>query len=170
MTMRKLLQTLLPLLLLAACSSQQGDDLDQFINESGKNMKGKVDPLPSVTPYVPVAFNADGTLSDPFVPRKAMSKSTSSLQPDTERPKDPGESYPLESLQFVGVLTKTKQQRVMLKTPDNTMLEAKVGDHIGQNYGLITTITDNEIQLKEIVQDETTGEWVERRTSITLQE
>jgi len=156
-------------LLLAACSGGEGDDLDKFIRNSGDGLKGKVDPLPEVRPYKTVDFNADGTLVDPFVPRKAVSK-VGGVQPDLDRPKDPGENYPLESLKFVGAVSKNKQQRALLKTPDNLMLEVKVGEHIGQNLGLVTSITDTEIRLKEIVQDELSGDWVERPTSVIMQE
>lgn len=156
-------------LLLSACSGGEGDDLDKFIRESGNGLKGKVDPLPEVRPYQSVDFNADGSLADPFVPRKAVTK-VGGVQPNLDRPRDPGENYPLESLKFVGSVSKGKQQRALLKTPDNLMLEVKVGEHIGQNFGLVTGITDSEIKLKEIVQDELSGDWVERPTSVTLQE
>lgn len=160
---------ILMLLALAACSGGDGDDLDKFIRNSGNDLKGKVDPLPEVRPFQTVDFNADGTLNDPFVPRKAVSN-TGNVQPNLDRPKDPGENYPLESLKFVGVVSKNKQQRALLKTPDNLMLEVTLGEHIGQNYGLVTAISDTEISLKEIVQDELSGDWVERPTSVTLQE
>ncbi|MBU3736586.1 MAG: pilus assembly protein PilP [Methylobacterium sp.] len=156
-------------LLLAACSGGEGDDLDKFIRNSGDGLKGKVDPLPEVRPLKTVDFNADGTLVDPFVPRKAVSN-VGGVQPDLDRPKDAGENYPLESLKFVGAVSKNKQQRALLKTPDNLMLEVKVGEHIGQNLGLVTSITDTEIRLKEIVQDELSGDWVERPTSVIMQE
>lgn len=163
------LTAILTALLLAACSSGEGDDLDKFIKESGKNLKGQVDPLPVVRPYQSVDYNADGALVDPFVPRKAVSK-VGGVQPNMDRPREPAESYPLESLKFVGSVSKGKVQRALLKTPDNLMLEVKVGEHIGQNFGLITAITDTEINIKEIVQDELSGDWVERPTSVVLQE
>ena len=156
-------------LMLGACSGGEGDDLDKFIRESGNGLKGKVDPLPEVRPYESVEFNADGTLVAPFVPRKALNK-VGGVQPNLDRPREPGESYPLESLKFVGSVSKAKQQRALLKTPDNMMLEVKVGEHVGQNFGLVTSITDSEIILKEIVQDEVSGDWIERQTSIILQE
>jgi type IV pilus assembly protein PilP len=82
--------------LLTACGSGEGDDLDQFIRDSGKGLKGKVDPLPEVVPYVPAIFNADGALHDPFKPRKAQVKS-GGLQPNLNRPREALEAFPLES-------------------------------------------------------------------------
>jgi type IV pilus assembly protein PilP len=44
-----------------------------------------------------------------------------------------------------------------------------VGDYLGQNYGRILRITETEVALREIVQD-AAGEWIERNTSLQLQE
>jgi type IV pilus assembly protein PilP len=52
---------------------------------------------------------------------------------------------------------------------DALLYHVKVGDHIGQNYGRITSITETDIGLREIVQD-AAGEWVERNTNLQLQE
>jgi type IV pilus assembly protein PilP len=35
---------------------------------------------------------------------------------------------------------------------------------------MITKITDSEVELKEIVQDELSGDWIERVSSLPLQE
>jgi type IV pilus assembly protein PilP len=47
--------------------------------------------------------------------------------------------------------------------------QAKVGNYVGQNFGMITNITDGAIEIKEVVQD-ASGEWVERKTKLELQE
>jgi len=44
-----------------------------------------------------------------------------------------------------------------------------VGQYLGQSYGRITSINETAIQLREIVQD-ATGDWIERTTSLELQE
>ena len=48
--------------------------------------------------------------------------------------------------------------------------QAKTGNYAGQNYGRITQITDSEVVLTEIVQDELSGDWVERVSTLVLQE
>lgn len=154
---------------LVACSSGDGDDLDQFMRDAAKDMKPKVTPLPEVKPYVAFQYNADGTLVDPFRARKALSKS-GTLQPNLNRPKEPMEAYPLESLKYVGLLSKNKLTFALIKTPDNSVQQVKVGNYVGQNFGRVTKITDNEIQLDEIVQDELSGDWVERVSKLALQE
>jgi type IV pilus assembly protein PilP len=154
---------------LVACNGDEGDDLDKFIRESAKDMRPKIKPLPEVKPYIALQYNADGKLSDPFRSRKASNKS-SVLQPNTSRPKEPMEAYPLESVKYVGQLSKSKLTYALLLTPDNGVQQVKVGSYVGQNFGMITKITDSEIVLKEIVQDELSGDWIERVSNLALQE
>ena len=154
---------------LFACSSGEGDDLDKFMANAGNEMGKSVEPLPEVLPYIPLQYNADGILSDPFKARKAISKS-GSLQPNVNRPKEALENYPLESLKYVGSLSKNNSTFALVKTPDNTVQQVKKGNYLGPNFGLITAINENAIDIKEIIQDDLTGDWVERNASINLQE
>ena len=156
-------------LTLLACGDGEGDDLDNFIKNSAKDMKPKIKPLPEVKPYLALQYNADGSLSDPFRSRKASNK-TGVLQPNMSRPKEPMEAYPLESIKYVGQLSKSKLTYALLSTPDNGVQQVRLGNYIGQNFGMITKITDSEIVLKEIVQDELSGDWIERVSNLPLQE
>jgi type IV pilus assembly protein PilP len=154
---------------LFACSNDEGDDLDNFIKNAAKDMRPKIKPLPEVKPYLALQYNADGKLSDPFRSRKASSKS-GILQPNMSRPKEPMEAYPLESIKYVGQLSKINLTYALLLTPDNGVQQVKVGNYVGQNFGMITKITDSEVVLKEIVQDELSGDWIERVSNLPLQE
>lgn len=155
--------------LLVACDGGQGDDLDKFMATAANDMSKGVEPLPEVLPYLPLQYNADGTLSDPFRARKAANKS-GALQPNTNRPKEALEAYPLESLKYVGSLSKNKLSYALIKTPDNTLQQVKLGNYIGPNFGLVTQINESAVVIKEIIQDDLTGDWVERNSSINLQE
>lgn len=157
-------------LLLVACQGGKGDDLDQFMAEAAQNMHPRVEPLPEVKPYTPLEYNADGSLNDPFKARKAATSSGSSLQPNLNRPREPLESYPLESLKFVGTIEKTKLKYALVRAPDNTVQQVRVGNYLGQNFGMVTNITESSVTLKEIVQDEMTGDWTERTASMSLQD
>jgi len=155
--------------MLMACGSGNGDDLDEFMASAGNDMSKGVEPLPEVLPYIPLQYNADGTLTDPFRARKATSK-TSALQPNMNRPKEALEAYPLESLKYVGMLSKNKLTYALVKTPDNTVQQVRVGNYLGPNFGLVKAINENAIDIKEIIQDDLSGDWVERNASINLQE
>lgn len=163
----------LPLLLclaLVACGPGEGDDLDKFMQNSATDLKIKVDPLPEVKPYVPVQYNADNLLNDPFKPRKSLSNKTGGIQPNLNRPKELLETFPLESLKYVGSLSKQKLKYALIKTPDNGIQQVKLGNYVGQNFGIVTEISESAVMLKEIVQDETTGDWTELSSSLSLQE
>lgn len=153
---------------LFGCSAGEGDDLDQFMANAPKTMSTKVEPLPQVQAYTPLQYNVDGSLSDPFKLRKVAGAGT--FQPNLNRPKEPLESYSLENLKYVGALTKNKTNYALIKTPDNTLHQLKIGNYLGTNYGLVTAINDSEVTLKEIIQDELSGDWVERVSSLSLQE
>jgi type IV pilus assembly protein PilP len=154
---------------LLGCNGDKGDDLDKFMATAANDMGKGVEPLPEVLPYMPLQYNADGTLSDPFKARKASNKS-GSLQPNTNRPKEALEAYPLESLKYVGSLSKNKLSYALIKTPDNTIQQVKTGNYVGPNFGLVTKIDESAIEIKEIIQDDLTGDWVEHNSSINLQE
>lgn len=159
--------------MLSACGGEEGDDLDKFIRESGNGLKGKVEPLPEVKPYVPAVYNADGSLNDPFKPRKALAVKSGGLQPNLNRPREALEAFPLESLQLVGVIRSGKLKVALLKTPDNNVQQVRIGNYLGQNLGMVVDIVEVapvEVKIKEIVQDELTGEWTERPASIVQQE
>lgn len=165
----KSLLILMLAVLQTACGGDEGDDLDQYMRDAVKDIKPNIKPLPEVKPYVAMQYNADGTLVDPFRARKAANKS-GALQPNMDRPKEPMEAYPLESLKYVGMLSKQKLTYALLKTPDGSVQQVKVGNYVGQNFGRVTQITESEVILNEIVQDEMSGDWVERISNLPLQE
>lgn len=152
---------------LAACSGDGLDDLKQFVNEPGEGLRGKIDPLPEIKPYESFAYNAFD-LPDPFKPRKLQpGQGGGGLQPDLKRNKEELEKYPLENLKMVGFLEQSRVRYGLIRTSDGTLHRVKIGDHMGQNFGMITKITDKEIIMTEIVQD-STGNWIEQNTSINL--
>jgi type IV pilus assembly protein PilP len=52
---------------------------------------------------------------------------------------------------------------------DASIYRVKKGNYIGQNFGLITGITENQIQVRELVQD-ASGDWTEHAVTLQLQE
>lgn len=166
--MRALVIALLGLAL-SACGGSQHDDLVQFVKDAGKDLRGKVEPLPEVKPYEPFAYNGFD-LPDPFRPRKLQpAKGGGGVQPDLNRRKEPLEAYPLENLKMVGTLQQNRITYALIKTPDKNLYRVKMGNYVGQNFGIITGVTETEVKLTEIVQD-SAGDWTEKGTSINLSE
>jgi type IV pilus assembly protein PilP len=61
------------------------------------------------------------------------------------------------------------QKPVALVKVGPLLYQVRPGDYLGQNYGRVVKIVENEITLREIVQD-AIGEWIERPASLLLQE
>jgi type IV pilus assembly protein PilP len=55
----------------------------------------------------------------------------------------------------------------LLQTSDGLIYRVSVGNHVGQNDGRITTISDQEIQLLEIISDGLGG-YLERPAAVGL--
>ncbi len=89
------------------------------------------------------------------------------MQPDMDRPREPLEAYPLESLKFVGVMTKGKSSYAIIQV-DGALYQVRQGGYMGQNFGVITKIVETEISLKELIQD-AAGDWIERESALYLQ-
>ena len=154
---------------LASCGGEQYSDLRQFVKDSDNLPRGRIPTLPDVKPYEP--FNYDAyELIDPFKPRKIEPPKTAAgggIQPDLNRRKEPLEAYAIENLRMVGTLQQAKTNFALIKSPDNNLFRVKLGNYLGQNFGLITEITETTIKLKEIVQD-SGGDWTERISTMTL--
>ena len=172
--MRRLAITLGVALALAGCESGEQQELRAELASMTKDLRGKVDPIPVVKPYEPVPYTAYD-LADPFGPAKIQlaaakgaGKGAGGLQPDLSRPKEPLEAYPLETLKMVGTLERGKQTFALVKA-DVGLYRVRVGNYLGQNFGVITKITDSEVALRELVQD-AGGDWTERESTLLLQE
>ncbi len=160
--------TVLIALALAGCGGSGMEDLQTFVTETGKDAQGKIDPLPEVKPYEAFSYAAFD-LPDPFKPRKLTAGGGGGLQPDLARPKEPLESFSLETLKMVGVMTRKGTTHAIIRTPDNAIYHVRVGNYIGQNFGRVTHIADSEVTLHEIVQD-SAGDWSDRTSTLILQE
>jgi len=170
----KTLAIITAVLLLAACSGDEHQDLKEELKTLTKDLRGRIDPLPVVKPYEPVPYKAL-ELPDPFGSAKielaiaAAAKSKGGANaPNTARPKEPLEAYPLESLRMVGTLSQKGVTYALIRA-DASVYRVKAGNYLGQNFGIITGITDGQINLKELVQD-ASGDWTERKIALQIVE
>src|SRR4051812_34655541 len=159
---------------LAGCGGEEHRELQAELNALTKDVRGRVDPLPQVKPYEPVPYTAE-TIVDPFRPERidvaqasASRASASKLAPDPNRPKEPLEAFPLETILMLGTITQNKETFALVKAGQN-LYRVRKGNYLGQNFGVITSIDDVQISLKELVQD-AGGEWVERVSALQLVE
>jgi type IV pilus assembly protein PilP len=137
------------------------------MNEQGKGMRGKIEPIPEVQEYEPFTYNAYDT-QDPFYPRK-IGVVESKGGPDDKRKPEPLEAYPLDGLKMVGTMERNGVTYGLIQAPGKDIYQVSLGHYMGQDYGRIISITETEIQLKELVQDGT-GDWTDRLSSLHLVE
>ncbi len=168
---------LLPLffVLMTGCGGDDFSDLNKYIQEVKARPKGPIEPLPEIKVVESFVFKPDG-LRDPFRPVEKSSEESnidlagvSGIKPDTERRKEELEAYSLDSLRMVGTLTNQKGLWGLVKAKDGTIHRVQVGNHMGQNYGKIIRITEDKIELMEIVPDKP-GTWREQQASLALTE
>ena len=163
--------------LVSGCGAAGEDELQDWMKEQRNSAKPRIDPLPEPSKFSPQAYNQAGSI-EPFSNQKLTqalkrdSNQTSSnaalIAPELNRRKEPLEALPLDSVSMVGSLIKNGAPVALVKV-DNLIYQVRVGNHLGQNYGLITKVTETSILLREIVQD-AAGEWIERTAALQLLE
>lgn len=161
-------------LLLTGCAEDMSD-LRQFVKQVKQRPGGKIEPLPEFEPYQGFTYDS-AELRNPFQPRSAFASNDedsqdtgSGLKPDFDRPKEPLEQYPLDSLKMVGTLTRDGQRRGLVRDPDGIIHRVVPGNYLGQNHGRIVSVAPGGIQVVEIVRDGQSG-WMEREASLALSE
>jgi len=163
--------------LLGACSGGDHEDLRQWMSDNSKDLRGNVPKLPEVLPYQPVPYDVESLL-DPFKPNKIEPESKykqasgkgGAFQPDFEARELRNsllEKYPLESLKMIGYLNVNTRPMAAVQVEDKVK-QVKVGDYIGLDFGMVTKISDKEVELRELIQD-SAGDWSERKSSLYLQ-
>lgn len=163
---------LLAALLLAGCGDGGVNEVRTWMKKVEKDTRPSVKPLPAVKPFVPYAYNP-GAAIEPFSQDKLLTEmarmaeaSGSKNKPDTSRPKELLENYPLDTMRMVGTLQKGGVSYALVQI-DRAVYQVRAGQRIGENYGVVTRVTDGAIHIREVMQD-ATGDWVERMATIEL--
>jgi type IV pilus assembly protein PilP len=159
--------------LVAGCAGED-EDLGAWMEQQRRDVKPNVQPLTPPKKFDPAPYNGAQSV-DPFSNQKlSVALKQEARQPNSllasemNRRKEPLEAYPTDSMSMVGSVTRGGQQYALLRV-DNLLYQVKVGDYLGQNYGKVTRITETEVALREVVQD-AAGEWIERTSTLQLQE
>lgn len=162
-------------LMIAGCSGDNFSDLRSFVQAEKAKPGGRVEPIPEVKPFESFTYKVNGRKS-PFQPwglnggaAKASSVSTGGLHPDTSRRREALEAFPLDTLRMVGTLAQKNGMWAIIKAPDGLVYRVTRNNYLGQNYGRITKISEEKVELTEIVPDGLGG-WQERQASLVLAE
>jgi type IV pilus assembly protein PilP len=162
--------------LMSACSWSSQSELQQWMADVRQSMRPNVQPVPEPKEFTPQAYDSKAMV-DPFdgqkilmaVARQQQARSSASaIKPDLDRRRETLEGFPLDQVRMVGMMNQSGTNVALVESNGSTYM-VRVGNYVGQNFGLITRISETEVQLKEIVQD-AAGEWVERPARLELQE
>ena len=164
-------------LLLAGCGGGEHDDLQTWMVEASKDLRGKIPPLPEIKPYEPVPYTVEAML-EPF--------SSSKIEPEARGRRGPGqgnqfepdfearearnsvmEKYPLESMKMIGFMNINNTPMAAIQV-DQLVKQVKQGDYMGLDFGVIVKISEQAVEIKEVVED-STGDWSERMNTLQLQ-
>lgn len=155
-------------LALVACSSQ--DDVHQWVAQEKAKKGAPLQPLPVVRTFETFIYEADDR-RDPFGASQAEEEeqASSGPRPDQNRPRELLEGVPLDGLKMSGTIGLGSDIEALLRDPDGVVHRVRVGNYAGQNYGRITSITEDRVELVELIPNGTGG-WMERQATIALGE
>lgn len=154
---------------LTACGSGMSD-LETYVAEVKARKTKQIEPIPQVKQYEAFAYAAGNDRRNPFVraePEKDANAPGNNIRPDPNRNPEPLEEFPLDGLRMLGTINTDKTVFALIKAPDNVVHRVLVGNHLGQNYGKITAISDSSIDLVEIIPDGFGG-FMERPANLAL--
>lgn len=169
---------------LAGCAQPDLGEVKQFVATTQKTAAvKKLDPPPEIKPYMPFAYTAQG-IKDPFVlapfaqeeelelPQELMAQSPgyTGPRPDPNRVREELEKYSLGSLKMMGTFRMgggDGELWALVLAPDNVVHRVRKNNYLGTNHGKIVGITEQRLELKEIV-PEGPGRWQERESFLSL--
>ncbi len=160
--------------LMTACGQGVGD-LRTFVQQIKSQPPGRIEPIPEFQPYQNFEYTSHD-LRDPFKlvdfrrPEENIEEIAaigSGPKPNIDRVREPLEDFPLDTLRLKGTLTKDGIKWGLIFAPDNTVHRVLEGHYMGQNHGRIISVTDEKIELTEIVPDGL-GNYIERSSAVAL--
>jgi type IV pilus assembly protein PilP len=171
------------LVALAGCAQRDLTELQQFVETTKRTTPvKKPDPPPEIKPYTPFAYTAQG-IKDPFLvapfaqeeelelTQEAAERSGSytGVRPDPNRVREELEKYSLGSLKMMGTFRMGggPQLWALVLAPDGVVHRVQKNNYLGTNHGKIVNVTEQRVDLKEIVPDGP-GRWQERDSFLSL--
>ena len=168
---RKLIPLMLPLLIVG-CASEDMSDLHNYVDEVRARPASGIEPIPEVKQVIGFTYEAQNR-RDPFTPPEDQTETAEAIlsdgvRPDPNRRKEELESYSLDTLRMVGTLEQKEETWGLIKTNDGTIHRVAPGNYMGRNDGKITRVSEEKIELIELVP--TGSGFLEQEAAIALGE
>ena len=175
----------LAILGIAGCVSGDMSDLEKQVSEIMSKPGGRLEPLPEIKPYEAYVYES-GKLGarNPF--KRFYVVEQSLAIEESEGPVDDGlteemrneiqnrnreelEGFELDSIKMVGTLQNEDNHWGIVLDPGGIVHRVKTGNYIGLNIGKITSIEEEQIEVREIIKDNS-GRYGERKALLPLTE
>jgi type IV pilus assembly protein PilP len=116
--------------------------------------------------YVP------GDRRSPFIMQEAETEQAQAVagtgpRPDPNRRREELEQFPLDTLRMVGILEQYNEIWGLVQSKEKTIYRVQPNNYMGQNHGKINRITEDQIELTELIPDGIGG-YIERRATLAL--
>ena len=181
----RLTVVVLAILGIAGCVSSDMSDLEKQVSKIMSKPGGRLEPLPEIKPYE--AYVYESGKSEARNPFKRFYVVEQSLAiEESEGPVDDGlteemrneiqnrnreelERFELDSIRMVGTLQNEDNHWGIVLDPGGIVHRVKTGNYIGLNIGKITSIEEEQIEVREIIKDNS-GRYGERKALLPLTE
>ena len=164
--------------ILSGCASDDPTaDLEQYVRETQERQRPHIEPLPEIKPYKTFLYGARlDEYRTPFAPAVAVDSDarpqqalalSSGPKPDLNRRKEVLEQFPLDALRMQGTLIQNGESWGIVMAPDGSVHRVHVDNYLGQNFGRISRVTEDSIEVLELVPDGANG-WQQREAALAL--
>jgi len=153
-------------LVLGGCTRGMSDLRDWVAQEKAKR-GAPIPPLPVIKTFETFTYS-DQDKRDPFSPSEDELNQGNGPRPDAGRPREPLEAFSLDSLRMVGTIGAGSNVEALVKDPGGVIHRVHVNEYMGENYGRVTAISADHVDLVELVSNGNGG-WAERPASIALE-
>ena len=165
-SLAKLSLVVATVLMLGGCTRGMSD-LREWVAQEKAKRGAPIPPLPVIKTFETFNYN-DQDKRDPFSPSQDELSQGSGPRPDEGRPRQPLEAYSLDSLKMVGTIGAAATIEALIKDPGGVIHRVHINEYMGQNYGRVTAISGDHVDLVELVSNGNGG-WMERPASIALE-
>ena len=175
----------LAILGIAGCVSGDMSDLEKQVSKIMSKPGGRLEPLPEIKPYEAYVYESGKSgARNPF--KRFYVVEQSLAIEESEGPVDDGlteemrneiqnrnreelEGFELDSIKMVGTLQSEDNHWGIVIDPGGVVHRVKTGNYIGLNIGKITSIEEEQIEVREIIKDNS-GRYGERKALLPLTE
>lgn len=161
---------------LSGCTDRDKSDLESYAQTILARKASRIDELPPVEPYEVYTYASSNGV-DPFEPfykeftKPKEDQTTLGTQigpkPNFDRNREELEEHSLDALRMMGTVEVSSELWGIVRSPDGNIHRVQVGNYLGRNHGKIVGISEENIDLNEIV-DDGRGGYQERNAAVAL--